>query len=335
MNTSGLLRSFRFIALCATVMVLAVGAQAGELSGPIVTRLPAAFACGESDDLAAAFERRACDRLALDDAQTTAEIDSVRREIRIRNTSRYAKRTIVADVLLHARARVGEHDRPYLIHLVLSKDGERWHRRLSTYAVPGEGLPQKVESEDWTVLIDEGGEVVLTPALARRVITDPPLSARLTTTFAHVRDIRSDTTQAPALEISLTLGPLKYNIARARLDLPSTLRHNSKQPLGSALQSGDWSFELASSSGLAPRDLVRHDLFLFGLDEQPLLKEIMRRGYKSTEKLTVGMQDGTGYVRIGQSSAAFPLAQQTLMTFMRDTYVGMVLAAQAGLLDNR
>lgn len=316
---------------------LSYGTNAAELTGPVVTRLPAAVACAVDDALQTAFDNRACDRLALDDVQTRAVVDESKREIRISNEKTYAKSTIVADVLLHARGRVSDGARPYLLHLVLSKDGKNWHRRLSTYTVPGDGVPQKAELEDWTVVVEgeAATDIVLTPAIARGVMTDPPLSARLTTAIAQVRDIRSDKTQPPALEIALTLGPLKYNIARARLDLPATLRQDNKQPLGAALRSGDWSFELASSSGLTPRDLVRHDLFLFGLDGQPLFKEIMRRGYKSSEKLTVGMKDGAGYVRVGKSSVAFPMAQQTLMTFMRDTYVGMVLAAQAGLLDNR
>lgn len=308
---------------------------ASEWTGPVVTHLPSRAACATGVIPEAAIETRNCDRLALDDAQTSAVVDEARREIRIRNDRAYAESTIVADVLLHARGQWGGNARPYLVHLVVSKDSGGWHNRVSTYTVPGNGTPARAEIEDWTVVIEESRETVLTPAQARAAIVDPPFSSRLVGSFAQARDIRTDPAQPPALEISVALGPLKYKVARARLELPAAIRQNPRQPLWPALERDDWSFELESLSSLAPQDLVRHDLFLFGLDTHPLLKDVMRRGYRADEKLTVGRRDGAGYVSIGSQSAPFPQAPQTAMTFLRDTYVGMVLAAQGKLIETR
>ena len=293
---------------------------ASDLAGPVITRLPGT---------------EGTNRLALDDARTTALVDASRREIRIGNNHAYSESTIVADVLLHAKGEWGTHSRPYLIHLVISKDSDGWHNRLSTYTVPGAGAPTQAEVDAWTVMLGDGKQVVLTPEQAQAQIVAPPLSARLIDTFAQVRDIRTTADPSPALEISLGLGPLKYKVAAARLELPASLKADPKSNLEKALQEEDWSFELAMLSSMTPKELIRHDLLLFGLDAHPLLQDVMKRGYRPDEKLTVGVQNGAGFVRIGEQTAPFPAAQQTAMTFLRDTYVGMVLAAQGKLIESR
>lgn len=293
---------------------------ASDLAGPVITRLPGT---------------EGANRLALDDARTTAVVDAARREIHIGNNHAYSESTIVADVLLHAKGQWGMHSRPYLIHLVISKDSDGWHNRLSTYTVPGAGAPTQAEVDAWTVMLGDGKQVVLTPEQAQAQIVAPPLSARLIDTFAQVRDIRTATDPSPALEISLGLGPLKYKVAAARLELPASLKADPKSNLEKALQEEDWSFELAMLSSMTPKELIRHDLLLFGLDAHPLLQDVMKRGYRPDEKLTVGVRNGAGFVRIGGQEAPFPAAQQTAATFLRDTYVGMVLAAQGKLIESR
>ncbi len=305
-----------------------------ELTGPLVRRLP-----GMAPTLlmkaAASIETQDCNRLVLDDAHTTAVVDETRREIRIANNHAYAESAIVADVLLHAKGQWGTRSRPYLIHLVISKDSNGWHNRLSTYTVPGGGSPDRAEVDAWTVTIGDGKQVVLTPEQAQAQIVAPPLSSRLIDTFAQARDIRTAADPSPALDISLGIGPFKYTVASARLELPASLKADPKGNLDKALQEEDWHFEMAMLSSMTPKELIRHDLLLFGLDAHPLLQDVMRRGYRADEKLTVGVQNGAGFVRIGGHSAPFPAAQQTAVTFLRDTYVGMVLAAQAKLIESR
>lgn len=307
---------------------------ASDLVGPVITRLPGKTSAPvvRSD---VSIETDGCNRLALDDAHTTAVVDAARREIRISNNHAYSESTIVADVLLHAKGQWGTRSRPYLIHLVVSKDSDGWHNRLSTYTVPGAGSPDKAEVDAWTVMLGEGKQVVLTPEQAQTQIVAPPLSARLIDTFAQVRDIRTETTQSPALEITLGLGPLKYKVAAARMELPASLKADPKRGLEKALQEEDWSFELAMLSSMTPKELIRHDLLLFGLEDHPLLQDVMKRGYRPDEKLTIGVRDGAGFVSIGERNAPFPAAQQTAVTFLRDTYVGMVLAAQGKLIGTR
>jgi len=282
------------------------------------------------------IETEGWNRLTLDDARTTAVVDEACREIRISNHHTYSESAIVADVLLHAKGLWGTNARkPYLIHLVVSKDSDGWNNRLSAYTPPGAGAPDRAEVDAWTVLVDDGRQVVLTPEQAQALVAKPPLSARLVDTFAQVRDVRTDSSQSPALDISIGLGPLKHKVAAAKLELPASLKKDPKRGLAAALQQEDWYFELAMLSSMTPKELIRHDLFLFGLDDHPLLEEVMKRGYRSDEKLTVGVQDGAGYVRIGERKAPFAAAQQTALTFLRDTYVGMVLAAQGKLIETR
>lgn len=314
--------------------ITSANVQASESNGPTVVHLPSQTTCTVSVTSETAIETRNCDRLALDDAYTSAVIDETRREIRVRNNQAYGESTIIADVLLHGQGQRIGRSQPYLVHLVISKTGNSWHDRLSAYTLPGRGTPDDATIDAWTVIVEAPQKIILTPAKARAAIVAPSLSSRLSAAFAQANDIRTDHNRMPALEISVALGPISSRVARARLELPETIRQNPKQPLWPVLKREDWRFELESLSSLVPLDLIRHDLFLFGLSTHPLLKDVMRRGYRSGEKLTVGMRDGTGYVQLGQQSAPFPQAQQTAMTFLRDTYVGMVLADQGNLMES-
>lgn len=300
--------------------------SAAELTGPLIMRLPTA---------AGTQQAGVSNRLVIDDAHTMASVDEARREIRIANNHAYGENAIVADVLLHAKGQWGTRSRPYLIHLVISKDSNGWHNRLSTYTVPGAGSPDGAEVDGWTVMIGQEKQVVLTPDQAQAQIVAPPFSSRLIDTFAQVRDIRTAADPSPALDISLGIGPFKYTVAAARLELPLSLKTDPKRNLDKALQEEDWHFEMAMLSSMTPKELIRHDLLLFGLDTHPLFLDVMRRGYRTDEKLTVGVQNGAGFVRIGAQNAPFPAAQQTVMTFLHDTYVGMVLAAQGKLIESR
>jgi hypothetical protein len=292
------------------------------LAGPVVTQLPAPTAC--------AANILACNRLALDDARTTAQVDDKRHEIHIHNTASYDKEAIVADVLLHAEGPAANGAKPYLVHLVISKKGEGWRHRLSPYAVDKGTAKGPFEFDKWTVFVGDDKQPLMAPNLVQQALGKRSLAKRATDFFVRATDLRKQSGESPAVELGLRMGPLNFGFTRARFEPPLSLRQaGANGDLAAALAKEDWSVDFESLSSLVPNHLVRHDLFLFGLDQHPLMAQAMKAGYQGTERLRVGVKSGAGFVQLNDRIEPYPQAAQTATVFLRDTYLGMLLRAQA------
>lgn len=292
-----------------------------SVAGPVVMQLPASMSCQA--------QVLACNRLALDDARTTAKIDEKRREIRISNAATYADETIVADVLLHASARVAKGSQPYLVHLVVSKKGTRWKHRLSTYAVTKKGGAEPFEFETWKVFVGGDEQAWLTPSLVKQALGPRSFTDKAKDFFVRATDLRKQAGESPAIELGLGIGPLRFGMTRAHYVPPRSVMEGHGADLAAVLAKEDWSFDFQTLSSLVPLYLIRHDLFLFGLDKHPLLQDAIKAGFRGNERLKVGVKNGAGYVQLDDRVEPYEQASQTALVFLRDTYLGMLLNAQA------
>lgn len=294
------------------------------VTGPVVMQLPASTSCQ--------VQVLACNRLALDDARTTARIDEKRREIRISNAETYADETIVADVLLHASARVAKGAQPYLVHLVVSKKGTRWKHRLSTYAVTKKGGAEPFEFESWKVFVGGEEKAWLSPALVKQALGPRSFTDKAKDFFVRATDLRKKAGEPPAIELSLGIGPLRFGMTRAHYVPPRSMMEGHGDNLAAVLSKEDWSFDFQTLSSLVPTYLIRHDLFLFGLDKHPLLQDAIKAGFRGNERLKVGVKNGAGFVQLDDRVEPYDQAAQTAQVFLRDTYLGMLLNAQAAAM---
>ena len=296
-------------------------AAGGSHTGPLVTLLPSAENCQS--------HKLACNRLALDDVNTTATVDEARKEIRIINTAEYGEETVVADVLLHATAKVSNTTAPYLVHLVVSKNGTRWKHRLSTYSVQRRSGKPPFAFERWTVYAGTEPKPLMSPELVTKGLGPRTLKTRARDFFVQARDLRTAAAPTPAVELSLGLGPLNYKMTRAHYVPPKSLGEGRQQSLLEALSRDDWYFDFQTLSSLVPISLIRHDLFLFGLDRNPMLQDAMKAGFRGDERLRVGSKNGQGFVQLDDRVEPYDHAAQTATVFLRDTYLGMLLNEQA------
>lgn len=292
-----------------------------DRTGPLVSLLPSAKDCRE--------HKLACNRLALDDASTTATVDEARREIRINNTTDYSEETVVADVLLHATAQVASAAQPYLIHLVISKTGKRWKHRLSTYSVMRKSGQAPFDFEQWTVYAGSEQKPLMSPGLVTKALGPRSLKTKAKDFFVQAVDLRKPSDPMPAVELSLGVGPLSFRMTRAHYAPPPSLREGREGSLVDALSQEDWFFDFQTLSSLVPLSLIRHDLFLFGLDRHPMLQDAMKAGFRGDERLRVGIKNGQGFVQLDERVEPYDQAAQTALVFLRDTYLGMLLNAQA------
>jgi hypothetical protein len=293
---------------------------AAPLQGPLVQLLPGLGDC-ESSVLS-------CNRLALEDAHTKAELDVQRREIKIANTHTYAANAIIADVLIHATTHHAQGRSPHLIHLVVSKKQDKIKVRLSPYGLPKQPKPLDAELDGWTVWVNNESEPVLSPAMGREALLKPGIGQKTKDFFVQAKELALQADGALGLELGLQVGPLRYRLTRTRFESPASWRLQPPTDLLAALQTHDWRIEFQSLSRLVPEELIRHDLFLFGIERLPLVQQAMQQGYKGTELLSFGAQQGKGYVQLGSTQEPFADASQAAALFLRDTYVGLLLMRQ-------
>lgn len=268
-----------------------------------------------------------CNRLALDDADTRAALDSAAHTIRFANPRSYAKKTIVSDVLLQGSGQSrGTGQRvPLTFHALLSRSGNAWSTSSHAHSPIG-GEFSDIQIDPYQVVVIEGSaeRVVFTPAQISEALSRPSMAARLANEFVQVQDNRTGGAKDADITVGLGLGKASKSVARASFRAPSA----RGAELSEAMRQGNWSLELQALSGQIPRQVVQRDLFLYGLESQSLLQPLMQRGFKKNDKLVLGAAGGKGYLRHDGQQREFAGADASARAFLQDSFIGLVLGWQ-------
>lgn len=270
-----------------------------------------------------------CNRVALDDNGTRATLDSAAHTIRFTNTRRYADKTVVGDVLLQGsgQARGGQRV-PLTFHALLSRAGDQWS--ISNHAhAPVAGTFTNIRIDPYRVIVHDGkGErVLLTPAKIDQALASPSLAARLAKAFVQMDDNRANAGASPDITVALGLGRMAVPVVRATFDVPLDAA-GTRPTVSDALRAGHWSFELQALSGRIPHDVIRRELFLYGLDSLPAVQPLMQQAWPAQATLRVGAADGKGYVRYGDQQQDFAGAEDAARAFLQGSFVGLALGWQ-------
>ncbi|MGJ7534737.1 MULTISPECIES: hypothetical protein [unclassified Variovorax] len=268
-----------------------------------------------------------CNRLALDDPDTRAALDSAAHTIRFINTRSYKEKTIVGDVLLQGsgQARSGQRV-PLTFHALLSRSGSEWS--VSSHAhspVGGEFNDIRIDPYQ-IVVVNEAttDHVLLTAEQVVEALAKPSLTARLANVLVQVEDNRANGARDADITIGLGLSKASKSVARARFHAPAA----RGMQLAEAMQQGNWTLELQALSGQIPHQVVQRDLFLYGLESQSLLQPLLQRGFRKNEKLVLGATNGKGYVRYDGQQREFAGADAAARAFLQDSFIGLVLGWQ-------
>ena len=268
-----------------------------------------------------------CNRLALDDADTRAALDSAAHTLRFANPRSYGQKTIVGDVLLQGsgQSRHSGQRVPLTFHALLSRSGNEWSVSSHAHSPVG-GEFSDIRIDPYQVVVIEGGaeRVVFTPAQIAETLSRPSIAARLANEFVQVRDNRKGGATDADITVGLGLSRASKSVARAHFHAPAA----KGGELSEAMRQGDWSLELQALSGQIPRQVVQRDLFLYGLESQSLLLPLMQRGFHKNEKLVLGATGGKGYVRYDGQQRDFAGADASARAFLQGSFIGLVLGWQ-------
>lgn len=320
MNKTNILGLLVLAGTCATA-VAADFTGRGVFNFKSGSGCPFAALAGPADD---------CNRLALDDADTRAALDSASHTIRFANPRIYGEKTIVGDVLLQgtgrSRSSQGTDQRvPLTFHALLSRSGNTWSVSSHAHSPVG-GEFDDIKIDPYRIVVIEGSteREVFTPTQIGETLSKPSIAARLANEFVQVQDNRTGGATDADITIGLGLSRASKSVARARFSAPSARGGE----LSEAMRQGQWSLELQALSGQIPRQVVQRDLFLYGLESQPALQPLMQRGFKKNETLVLGAAGGKGYLRYDGQQHAFAGADASARAFLQDSFIGLVLGWQ-------
>lgn len=312
------MRSYAF----ALTLLLAAGpsAFAAEWHGRGIHALPSNGSCPFGE-----LGMAECNRIALDDGHTRARLDQAGK-ISFRNTHDYKDEATVADLLVHGTGTAsGEIPVHLSFHLVLSKEGQRWSVNTHVHA-PVPGTFEHVEIQGYTVEVNgpKGAEILLTSEQMRQALEQPSYKARVASKFVQVRDNRAKTDATPDITVALGRGKLAASVLRARLHGPSY----RDDDLTALFKTGTWALELTALTRHLPREVVRREMFLYGLEALPALQPLLREGLRKNDSLVIGAAKGKGYVRFHGKTVPFAQAREAVRRYLQQSFIGMVLGSQ-------
>lgn len=285
--------------------------------------------------------RFASNRLVLDSSDTTVTIDHAARTITVRDDRKYKDKTTVADLMfLSTGYSATGQALPFSIHLKVQKHGHKYsvdlHRHLRNQA-----KMVRADYDAYTVTAFDGGHatIVLDKARTDELITEPSLALRLVKALMSMKDHTAGVTQDPGavgyrvVDLSVGFGALGLDYMMARAQLVSTARDN--QPLiergdvVEMLREGAWELKLMAMSEKWLPEVVIRDLFLYGLDELPLLREVKQRGLKKNQTLSFKFSKGEGSIGLDGTMVPLPNALDIARAYLEFHMLGGLIAEHA------
>lgn len=280
-------------------------------------------------------------RLALDDDRTQVTIDRGAHRITVHNADRYAQKALIADLLFLATGTtVSGEQTPFSLHLKIMKSGTRIALDLHRHLRRQEPM-LAADFEPFDVVVTDGvrSQVVLTREKSMGLICRPSLALRVVKALMAMRDNLAGLKQDPQvpgfriadLSVGFNAPGWQWMVARAHLDSLSGANAElmARGSLVDMLREGAWQLTLTALSGRALKEVVKRDLFLFGLDELPLLQEVREQGLAKGQTLAFRFESGRGQVALGSRTAELPAAMDVARAYLEFHMLGGLLAEQA------
>lgn len=321
------LASLGYSLACLTLLSLSGHAAAApaELSGRGVFHFASATGCPlatpANADSGVATD---CNRIALDVADAKASVDTQAHSIVIAADATHERKTVIGDVLLHGSGIADDGQRvPLSLHVLLRRSGQTWKSDTYVHA-PVRGKFKDVVLDPYQISVREGSaeRVLFSAEQARNVLAQPSIAARVASYFVVVRPSDAKNPSADDITIALGVGKVSKSLLRASFSADPA----NTAPLQQLLESGTWNLSLQALSSQIPLWVVQRQLFVFGLEDSPLLQELRQRGFNKRETLELGAVNGQGYLRYAGREERFPAAAASGYAFMRDSFIGLILA---------
>lgn len=279
-------------------------------------------------------------RLALENDDSEVTIDRRSRRITVKNTRRYPEKTLIADLefLADGETRSGSSS-PIAIHLEVFKKGDTLSLDLHRHLRTQEPLANAV-FEPFDVIVEGGPrpETVYTKERALALVRAPSTLHRVVKALMAKRDNTRGSMQSPhrkgyrVADLSLGFGALGLAWMLVRAELRSLDGANAeliqRGSVAAMLQEGAWELSLTALSDKLS-SIVQRDLFLFGLDREPLLEPVMTRGLRAGETLAFRFRKGEGEIGLGAKRARMDGAIDVARAYLEFHMLGGLLCEHA------
>lgn len=281
-------------------------------------------------------------RLVLDDADSVVTIDRARRLIRVHNAHAYARKHPIADLMFLANGTTESGlTTQFGIHLKIFKRGQKLSLDLHRHMRTAENIAS-AEFEPFEVVVTDGQreEKVLDEQRVQALACKPSWALRIVRSIMALRDNLEPPGQGPTptdgrvADLSVGFGALglEWMLARAELralrGLAPVPPGQPKPSLAEQLRSGAWEMKLTAQSTRWLPEVIQRDLFLFGLDQLPLLARVKERGLDRNETLAFRFEGGTGQVLLGDQSTELPGALDVARAYLEFHMLGGLLCDQ-------
>lgn len=316
------LASFGYSLACLALLALSgqANAAASEFRGRGVFHFASDSGCATVTRSA----DRNCNRIALDVADAQASVDRQTHAIVIDANEPPDSKTVIGDVLLHGSGIAADGQRvPLSLQVLLRRSGTKWTSDTYVHS-PVRGKFSDIVLDPYQISVREGaGERVLFSAeQARKVLAQPSIAARVASYFVVVRPSDAQNPTADDITIGLGVGRVSKSLMRASFSADQS----AADDLDTLLATGTWNLHLQALSGQIPLWVVQRQLFVFGLEDSPLLQAARQRGLNKRDTLELGAVNGKGYLRYNGREQAFANAGASGAAFMRDSFIGLILA---------
>jgi hypothetical protein len=283
----------------------------------------------------------ASNRLVLDNAESTVTVDREARRITVRNDRAYKDKTIVADLMFLATgiSATGERS-PFSIHLKVQKTGHKYSTDLHRH-LRNQVAMVRAEYEPFEVIAIDGtkSETLLDERRATELCTKPSFALRVVKALMAMKDNLDGVAQDPkapgyrVADLSVGFGALGMSYMMARAQLTSldganaTLIESGNVP--EMLKAGAWEMKLTALSEKWLPEVVQRDLFLYGLDELPLLRAVRDRGLKKGQTLAFRFANGQGEIALDDQATPLPGALDVARAYIEFHMLGGLIADAA------
>ena len=283
----------------------------------------------------------ASNRLVVDDDSTEVTIDRAAGRITVKNDKAYAAKTPVADLLFLADGIAADGTRtPFSIHLKIFKKGHKYevdlHRHLRNQVAM-----VRAEYEPFTVTAFDADRstVLLDRERVDKLCTKPSIALRIVKALMAMTDHTEGLAQDPAkpgyrvADLSVGFGAFGLNHMMARAELVSLDASNAplieRGNVPDMLREGAWELKLSALAEKWLSDVVKRDMFLFGLDKIPLLKDVVVHGLRKGQTLAFRLRKGEGEVVLDGVAAPLPGAHDVARSYIEFHMLGGLLAESA------
>ena len=276
-------------------------------------------------------------RLALDDSDTRVTIDREAARITVHNPHHYDDKKVVADLtfLADGTTESGEQS-PFAIHLKIFKKGDTFSTDFHRHMRTQQRLREAV-FEPFEVVATDGEQegVMADEAACQKLSTSPSPALLIVKALMAMRDHLEGVEQKPTqpgfrlADLSLGVGPsfLPWMMVRAKLeslddDCSDALALGS---IAQMLRQGAWQLSLQVHTTFMMSDVIARDLFLFGLDEQPLLEGLRQGRLEKGQSLAFRFEGGDGEVGLDGEFEPMDAAMDVARAYLEYHMLGGLL----------